>query len=94
MVRTRFDIDPTTKYKYLVFYLIKGKEDIAATLPSKELKVLMTKKLDGKVIDTGKFIGIYEGEEAEKWFTELLGKPVLLLRSKPGFTKPCPKNKV
>ena len=76
LIRQRFEVEPKTKFKYLVFSLIKGCEELANTLPSKQLKVLMTKKLEGEVIKSGKFEGINEGEEAEKWFTALIGKPV------------------
>ncbi len=61
-------------------------------MPSRELKVLIRKKVDGEVIETKKGHGISEGPEADAWFTAFIGKEVFLLRSAPNWKKDVPQN--
>ena len=50
VLRQKFHVDKKTRHKYLVFYVIPGHEDVVKTLPSKELRVLISRKLEGEVI--------------------------------------------
>jgi len=90
ILRQKIERDPVSKQKYLVFTIIESHQEEAAKLPSKELKILIRKNLEGKVIETPKGNGISEGAEADEWFTAFFGKDAFLLRSAPNFTKPVP----
>lgn len=92
LLRQRIEKDPVTKQKYLVISVIDSHKEIAEKLPSKELRILIRKKIEGEVIKTPKGNGVSEGPEADKWFSQFLGKEVILLRSAPNFTKAVPKN--
>ena len=73
--------------------VIESHKEVAESLPSKELKILIKKKPASEpIIDTGKVKGVPEGAEYDKWFSAFLEKEVILLRSPPGFTKGLPRN--
>eukprot|EP00347_Sterkiella_histriomuscorum_P014536 403360502 len=91
LLRQRIERDPVNKQKYLIFSVIKSHQEEAEKLPSKELKILIRKQLDGEVIETGKGHGISEGPEADAWFSKFLEKDVFLLRSTPSYMKAVPK---
>ena len=67
---------------YIIFAHPNWTEELKIELNAelKTRKIYKCKNYDGHIIE-----GYYEGEEAEKWFTQALGKHVALIRS---FTNP------
>lgn len=90
-LRQRIERDPVSKQKYLVIYLCDEAKHEADRLPTKELRVLIKKRVEGEIINTPKFSGVSEGTEADAWFTAFLEKPVFMLRSNPSFRKAVPQ---
>lgn len=50
MIRQRFEKDPKTKTKYLVFSIIDAHKDVIATLPSAELRLPILKTASGELV--------------------------------------------
>jgi hypothetical protein len=46
----------------------------AERLPTKELRILIKKNVDGEIISTPKVKGVSEGPEADEWFSKFLDK--------------------
>jgi uncharacterized protein YcbX len=89
-LRQRIEKDQATKQKYLVISIIESHQHLAPADLPKELRIPIRKEVTGEVVDTGKVKGVREGEQFDQWFSKFLGKPVVFLRSAPGFKKGLP----
>ncbi|CDW86028.1 molybdenum cofactor sulfurase [Stylonychia lemnae] len=92
LLEQKIEKDIKTKLRYLVITCIDPIE--AARLPSKDLRIQIT-KIKGPVFTAAKGQkGISEGPFADEWLSKLMGKNVFLLRSATDYVKNVPDCKI